>query len=365
VGKREGTVGRAVTPAFWRGKTVLVTGHTGFKGAWLTCWLRHLGATVIGYALEPETDPALSTAISITDLCESHIGDIRDLPALRDVVARSAPDIVFHLAAQSIVLESYDDPIGTYGTNVMGTAHMLECARASQTTRAVVVVTSDKCYRNQNWDWGYRENDALGGSDPYSNSKSCAELVTESYRSSFFGGDDTPGIASARAGNVIGGGDWAPYRLIPDMVRAIASGEVLELRHPKAVRPWQLVLEPLGGYLVLAEQLYAGTGADGAWNFGPPAEDGWDVESVVRLFRSAWNGQPEVRLDDGDIKPETQALRLDSSKARLELDWSPCLSVEQAMDWTVRWYRSYSEAPETALAQTQAQIDDYMRLMCR
>src|SRR4051812_32894796 len=261
-----------VGPAFWRSKRVLITGHTGFKGAWLSLWLGELGAEVTGYALSPPSEPSLFQAAGLADRMHSTLGDVRDLSALRGAFRAARPELVLHLAAQALVRPSYDDPVTTFDTNVMGTVNVLEAARHEPSVRSVVVVTSDKCYENREWPWGYRENEAMGGHDPYSSSKGCAELVTAAYRSSFAKG--RLGIASARAGNVIGGGDWAKDRIIPDFVRAVTQGQALRVRNPGAVRPWQHVLEPLAGYLLLAEHLYSEPQRFAeAWNFGPADSD--------------------------------------------------------------------------------------------
>lgn len=330
-----------VTAGFWRGKRVLVTGHTGFKGGWLALWLQQLGADVTGIALPAPTDPSLFEAAHVAEGMRSLTGDIRDLAAVERAMRDHKPEVVLHLAAQALVRESYADPVGTYATNVMGTVHVLEAARRAGTVRALVVVTSDKCYKNLEWPWGYREQDELGGRDPYSNSKSCAELVSDAYRQAF----DGPAIATARAGNVIGGGDWAADRLVPDAVRAAARGAPLELRNPDAVRPWQHVLEPLGGYLLLAERLWHDRTAHAeAWNFGPAEDDSrpvaWVAEHVQRRFDP---DGPKWRQAGGTQPHEARTLRLDCAKARTRLGWQPRTDISVALDWTVTWYRAHQD----------------------
>jgi CDP-glucose 4,6-dehydratase len=322
---------------FWKDRRVFLTGHTGFKGAWLTLWLRQMGAHVTGLALDPPTQPNLfdlaRAGEGITDLR----ADIRDLGTIAEAVASAQPEIILHLAAQALVRTSYEEPVATFATNVMGTIHVLEAARKIHTVRAVVVVTSDKCYENHGWDRGYREDDPMGGFDPYSASKGCAELVTSAYRRSYF---DGLRVASARAGNVIGGGDWAKDRLIPDLVRAFQSGVRTSIRNPMATRPWQHVLEPLHGYLLLAERVWGGEkSACEGWNFGPSEtctkSVGWMVDEAVRLWgeSSSWEMDPAVHPH------EAHTLSLDNRKAREKLGWQPHLSAEQALTWTLQWYR--------------------------
>ncbi len=340
---------------FWRGRRVLVTGHTGFKGSWLSTWLVQLGADVTGMALEPYTDPAMFSLLGLDQHLDSRIADIRDLAAVQAIVAASRPEIIIHMAAQALVRESYSTPVETFNTNVMGTAHVLEAARGADSVGAVVVVTSDKCYENREWVWGYRESDAMGGHDPYSASKGCAELVTTSYRRSF--GDRLP-VASARAGNVIGGGDWADDRLIPDMVRAIEAGRPVEIRNPAAIRPWQHVLEPLSGYMMLAERVFEdGDRFAGAWNFGPAIGDTQPVSALVeRLSRNfdalEWN------VDTGEHPHEAHFLKLDISKAVSELGYRPRVSLKTALDWTAEWYQAYFDG-QAMLDVTRRQIDAF------
>ena len=332
---------------FWQGKRVLVTGHTGFKGAWLSLWLERLGAQVAGYSLPPPSEPSLFAAASLAGRVRSYDADVRNLGMLQDVFKMVRPEVVFHLAAQSLVRPSYDEPVTTFGTNVMGTVNVLEAARAVPETRSIVVVTSDKCYENREWAWGYRENEAMGGHDPYSSSKGCAELVTAAYRSSF--SKPGVGIASARAGNVIGGGDWAKDRIIPDFVRAVTSGQPLRVRNPGAVRPWQHVLEPLGGYLRLAECLWQDPQRfSEGWNFGPNDSDAQPVSWVVDRFARNWGAGVTWQADPGPHPHEANYLKLDCSKARNQLNFRPRLSLEQALSWVTDWYRGFSNGASAA-----------------
>lgn len=345
---------------FWAGRRVFVTGHTGFKGSWLTLWLATMGARVEGYALAPETRPSLWQLFGDLPGVESTIADIRDLEALERAMHAFQPEIVFHLAAQALVRASYDDPVGTYATNVMGTVNILEAARRCPGVKAAVIVTSDKCYENRERPQGYREEEAMGGRDPYSSSKGCAELVTAAYRSSFFAAGAA--IASARAGNVIGGGDWATDRIVPDIVRAVAAGEAVRVRNPNAVRPWQHVLEPLSGYLMLAERLCASPAEFAeAWNFGPGDADAVSVETVVTSMARLWGPSVRWKADAGPHPHEAGFLRLDSSKARGRVDWRPRLRLDAALDWTVTWYKSQGQGGDAA-ALTRAQIERYMEL---
>jgi len=344
----------------WRGRRVLVTGDTGFKGSWLSLWLHALGADVTGFALAPPSDPSLFEAARIAELIDHHEGDVRDLAAVRAVVEASRPEVIFHLAAQPLVRLSYREPVETYATNVMGTVHLLEAARRAPDVKAIVCVTSDKCYANREWVWPYRESDPMGGHDPYSSSKGCAELVAAAYRSSFFAGG--PALATLRAGNVIGGGDWAEDRLVPDLVRAFEAGVAPLIRSPDAVRPWQHVLEALGGYLRIAERLLAGERqfAD-AWNFGPADDDTQPVSWIVERMRAAWGGAPQSQADRGTRVHEAGLLRLDCSKARTALGWRPALDLAQTLNWIVAWHKAVG-AGEDARAVTLAQIADYSAL---
>jgi len=334
---------------FWRGKRVFLTGHTGFKGAWLSLWLTYLGAEVTGYALAPPTSPSLYDLTRLDQRIHSHIADIRDLDALTRAMAVSGPDIAVHMAAQSLVRPSYTDPVSTYETNIMGTVHFLEGVRRTPGIQAALVVTSDKCYQNDGEI--HTEADPMGGRDPYSSSKGCAELITAAYRDSFF--DGIP-VATARAGNVIGGGDWGADRLLPDCIRALEKGEPIALRNPDSVRPWQHVLDCLGGYLLLMKRLYEnGPACAGAYNFGPGGEP-HTAQWMAQCVCAAW-GQGATCMVYGaeDAPPEAPALRLDSGKARRELHWKPVLSVEQAVDWTVDWYRRYKTADPAMLCEEQ------------
>jgi CDP-glucose 4,6-dehydratase len=337
-----------MNPAFWNGKRVLVTGHTGFKGGWLVTWLRELGAEVAGLALPPSTTPNVFELAQVAHGINSVFGDIRDLQTVRSVFERFKPEIVFHLAAQAIVLDSYQDPVGTYATNVMGTVHIFEAARTSD-VRVVVNVTSDKCYDNKEWVWPYREVDPLGGKDPYSSSKGCAELVTAAYRASFFSGDDLIGFASARAGNVIGGGDWAPHRLIPDVIAAIRDKRPVPVRHPDSVRPWQHVLEPLSGYLLLAERLWDDPATfSSEWNFGPDPDNVRSVRWLVDRIASHWGVEPQQMPQLGQHLHEARLLALDSSKARAALKWAPRWNLDRAAAAVVQWYKAHHEGAPMA-----------------
>lgn len=325
-----------MNPEFWNGRSVFVTGHTGFKGAWLSLWLQASGARVFGFALEPPTDPSLFVATRIADGLAGHtIGDVRDAAAVAAAISAAQPEFVFHLAAQSLVRQSYVDPIETYAVNVLGTAHVLEAVRANPGARGVVNVTTDKCYRNNEWPWGYREIEPLGGHDPYSSSKACAELVTAAYRASFLAGQGIK-LASARAGNVIGGGDWAADRLVPDFFRAMDRGETLKIRSPDAIRPWQHVLEPICGYLTLAERLVDDREDHAeAWNFGPVDEDAKPVRWILEQLGASW------QVDDGEHVHEAHYLKLDSSKARSRLGWEPKWNLAAALQATTSWHNRW------------------------
>ena len=336
----------AVNPLFWRNKKVLVTGHTGFKGSWLSLWLAQKGAKVVGAALPVPTKSSLFSLANVEDVLERSVMlDIRDKDKLTRLVQKAKPQIVFHLAAQPLVRDSYKDPVATYETNVMGTVNVLEAVRATSAIRAVVNVTTDKCYENVESPRGYRETDPLGGYDPYSSSKACAEIVTAAYRRSFFHPNEymkhRVAIASARAGNVIGGGDWAKDRLVPDCIRAFSKSVDIVLRNPKAVRPWQHVLEPLSGYLMLAEKLFNdGKEFSSAWNFGPEQKDVWPVGEIAKTLCSLWGGSSRVKIATGRHLHEAGILLLDISKARRGLGWVPRLLVRDALGITVDWYRA-------------------------
>lgn len=335
-------------PSFWKGKRVLLTGHTGFKGSWLSLWLQSMGAQVIGYALAPPSNPSLFEVAGVGTGMTSIIGDIRDLEHLRKVFSEHKPEVVIHMAAQALVRYSYVEPVETYSTNVMGTVNLLEMVRGTKSVKVVVNVTSDKCYENKEWEWGYRENEAMGGYDPYSNSKGCAELVTAAYRNSYFHPEKYGGhgvaIASARAGNVIGGGDWAEDRLIPDVMRAITQGKPVNIRNPHSIRPWQHVLEPLSGYLVLAQKLYEeGANYAEGWNFGPNDEDAKPVQWIVEKLTKTWGEGASWVVDGGDHPHEAHYLKLDCSKAKARLAWSPRWHLEDALGAIIDWQRAYRD----------------------
>ncbi len=332
--------------SFWSGRKVLVTGHTGFKGSWLSLWLSRLGAESVGFALAPPSEPSLFESARVGDGMVDVRGDVRDLAALHATMAEHQPEIVFHLAAQPLVRLSYAQPVETFGTNVLGTVHLLEASRHVESVRSVVIVTSDKCYENKEWAWGYRENEPLGGRDPYSASKGCAEIAAAAYRQSYFADDlRLVGVATARAGNVIGGGDWALDRLLPDAARALAENQTIVARRPASIRPWQHVLEPLRGYLSLAENLHrAPAEYSGAWNFGPRDEDAAPVADVLDRFVDHW-GSGAWRSEGALTGPhEAHLLKLDSSKARHGLGWRPALSLDEAIEMTAAWYREADTA---------------------
>ena len=334
--------------AFWKDKEVLITGHTGFKGSWLSLWLQKLGANVLGYALSPPTQPSLFEVACVADGMTSITGDVRDLEHLQAVIAEHRPEIIIHMAAQPLVRYSYEDPIETYSTNIMGTVNVLEAVRHSESVRAVVCITSDKCYEDQEWLWGYRENEPMGGRDPYSSSKGCAELVISAYRNSYFPAEEYQrhgvALASARAGNVIGGGDWARDRLVPDIMKAVMANRPVVIRNPQAIRPWQHVLEPLNGYLCLAEQLeVCGPEFAQGWNFGPNDEDARPVSWVVEHLTKLWGENARWELDSAQSSHEATYLKLDCSKAKSLLGWSPKLSLPTALEWIVEWYRGYQQ----------------------
>lgn len=364
MGERERAVEDVVNP--WRGRRVFLTGHTGFKGGWLALWLTRRGAQVRGYALDPSTEPNLFTQAHVAQAVDDVRGDILDRVRLDAAMREFAPEAVFHLAAQPLVRRSYADPIGTYLTNVIGTANVLEAARTTPSVRAVVVVTTDKCYENHEVQRPYSESDPLGGHDPYSSSKACAEIVSAAYRSSFYSVERPNGeriaLATARAGNVIGGGDWSEDRLIPDLIRGFHRGEPVRIRHPRAVRPWQHVLEPLHGYLLLAEHLLArDPAASSSFNFGPREQDSWPVEQIADFLAQAWGAGAQWVRDPGPGVHEAATLRLDATKAHQILGWQPRLPIETALAWTVEWYRAW-QAGEPMDQRTEAQIEAYERL---
>jgi CDP-glucose 4,6-dehydratase len=344
---------------FWQRKKVLVTGHTGFKGSWLSLWLQALQADVIGYALPPDTTPNLFSAAAVANGMTSIIGDIRDYASLHDTIRTHSPEIIIHMAAQPLLRQSYDFPVETYATNVMGTVNLLEAARQVAAVKVIVNVTSDKCYENQESNQGYTEKDSLGGYDPYSNSKACAELVTAAYRNSFLNAAHI-GVATARAGNVIGGGDWVRGRLVPDIMRAHFQAETLLLRYPNAVRPWQHVLNPLAGYLRLAEKLYAEPAEfSGAWNFGPEEQDAKTVNWIYDYLTSVWQKKLSIIHEAPDLKRhETSYLKLDSSKAKKNLQWQPHWHLEKALHETAKWYQAFQESKDMRRLSFD-QIEEY------
>jgi len=341
----------------YHGKRVLITGHTGFKGSWLSLWLKHLGAEVVGISFAPETQPNHWDLLNFKTLIQHHELDIRNSSDLAKVFDSAQPEVVFHLAAQSLVRRSYRDPLATWSTNVIGTANILEACRQNGNVRAIVNITTDKCYENQEWTWGYRENDRLGGHDPYSASKAASELVADSYRKAFFYGDNAPLLATARAGNVIGGGDWSQDRLIPDLVRAILAKESLKTRSPNAIRPWQHVLESLSGYLLLGQKLIGGDRKfEGSWNFGPALCDNRAVGDVLDKLQAYW---PEIQWHEIQMHQfhEANFLYLDSSKAQNQLGWKPVWSLETTLEKTTDWYQNFLSNKKTI---SKAQLTDYI-----
>ena len=349
--------------AFWNKKKVLITGHTGFKGSWLSLWLQGAGCEVIGYSLPPPTSPSLLEAAQVDRGMSSIIGDIRDLENLKATVGKEKPEIVFHLAAQALVHYAYHNPIETYTTNVIGTLNVLECVRESESVKVLVCVTSDKCYENKEWLWGYRETDSLGGYDPYSSSKACAELIVSTYRRSFFSGNgrngSSPAVATARAGNVIGGGDWTQDRLIPDIMRAFLQNETAIIRAPRSTRPWQHVLDSLNGYLQLAQHLWEkGSTFAQAWNFGPDPNDVKSVSWIVDYLSSHWGNGAGWESDPNQHPHESRELRLDASKANNLLGWSPLLDLPRSLNWTIEWYQAYQRNDDIRRL-TQDQIERY------
>ena len=332
-----------VNSIFWKNKRIFLTGHTGFKGSWLTLWLQSMGAVVKGYSLKPNTTPNLFTAAGVGTSMDSEIGDIRDLKQISKSMSDFNPDILIHMAAQPLVRLSYHEPVDTYTTNVIGTVNVLEAARKCKKLKAIVSVTTDKCYENREWDWGYRESEPMGGHDPYSSSKGCAELVTSAYRRSFFSSEDTASLASARAGNVIGGGDWAEDRLIPDILKAFEKSEPVVIRNPLSTRPWQHVLEPLSGYLVLAQELFLnGNEFAEGWNFGPKDEDCKPVSWILDKMVESWGGNASWSLDKENNPHEAGFLKLDCSKAASRLKWKPKWNLQLTLKSIVDWHQIYS-----------------------
>jgi CDP-glucose 4,6-dehydratase len=352
-----------MNPDYWRGRRVFITGHTGFKGGWLSLWLQNLGAEVYGFALEPSTRPSLFNLADVASGMHSTIGDIRDIAILLKAMNEASPEVVIHMAAQPLVLKSYQNPIETYSINIMGTVNLLECVRNCKSVKAVVNVTTDKCYENKEWVWSYRENETLGGYDPYSNSKACSEMITASYRSSFFNENDyskhSVAIASARAGNVIGGGDWSENRLVPDILNAFEKNLPIQVRNPKAIRPWQHVLEPLCGYLQLAEKLaICGPKFAGAWNFGPNSNDVKNVQTIVEEVCKLWGPCKGWLAASGKSPHEANYLKLDTSKAQSELGWQPKLNLSETLEMIVSWHKSYVNL-ENLRQKTLEQINFY------
>jgi CDP-glucose 4,6-dehydratase len=343
---------------FWSGRRVLITGHTGFKGAWLSLWLAELGARVAGFARDVPTDPSLYALARVSELVEHVEGDVCDGERVAEAVARLRPEIVLHMAAQSLVRRSFGAPADTYATNVMGTVNVLDAVRrAGSDVRVAIVVSSDKCYENREWVWGYRENEPMGGHDPYSSSKGCAELVTAAYRASFFGTADAPAIASARAGNVFGGGDWGEDRLLPDVFRAALTDAPIRIRNPESVRPWQHALNPLSGYVRLAERAWDDPEVARGWNFGPADDDARPVRWILERLEPLWGAPLRWEIDPGPHPHEAHWLKLDSSLARARLDWTPGWDLAAGLQRTVAWYRAYREGAdvrETTLGQIRA-----------
>jgi CDP-glucose 4,6-dehydratase len=351
-------------PRFWLGRRVFLTGHTGFKGAWLALWLRRLGAQVKGFSLAPDVRPCLSELTAIDTLIEAEQGDIRNAAVLVDSMRSFVPDIVLHLAAQSLVKRSYREPTLTFETNVMGTVNLLEAVRGTPSVRSVVIVTTDKCYENREWVWPYRENDPLGGSDPYSSSKACAEIAVAAWRRSYFqaSANQLAAVASARAGNVIGGGDWAEDRLIPDCVRALSAGEPIMIRNPASTRPWQHVLEPLCGYLLLAERLFQqNSDVAEAWNFGPPMRDVEPVHRIADQVTALWGDGAAWHTVENSGPHEAGLLAVDAAKAQTRLGWEPRLSLTDALTWTIGWYKAH-RAGEDAVRLIHDNIDAYEKI---
>ena len=356
VGRR--AVEALVSGGDWRGRRVLITGDTGFKGSWLALWLHGLGAEVTGFALPPPTEPSLFDVARVGALIDHVDGDVRDLASVTAAMARARPDVVFHLAAQPLVRLSYEQPVETYATNVMGTVNLLEAARGLAGVQAILIVTSDKCYENTETLRGYVETDAMGGYDPYSSSKGCAEIVTAAYQRSFFQGEKSALVASARAGNVIGGGDWSRDRLVPDIMRSFMAGEVVRIRNPNAIRPWQHVMDPVIGYLTLVQRMVQGGKrfAEG-WNFGPHEDSEVPVSVLVKSLATHWGGDANWDLDKGDNPHEAGYLKLDCTKARTQLDWQPVIGLDRALQLSSEWYREFHRGADMR-AVTLQQINE-------
>nr|WP_246238900.1 MULTISPECIES: CDP-glucose 4,6-dehydratase [Paenibacillus] len=352
-----------INRSFWKGKKVFLTGHTGFKGSWLAIWLQMLGAEVIGYGLKPKNENDIFNVAKLDKHIVDIRADVRDLNRLKNEIKQHKPDIVFHLAAQPLVLHSYQDPVYTYETNVMGTLHLLEAIRESDTIRAGIIVTSDKCYENKEQIWGYRENDPMGGYDPYSSSKGCAEILTASYRNSFFNSSNyvvhQKAVATVRAGNVIGGGDWSEHRLVPDCISSLIANNKIEIRNPKSIRPWQHVIEPLHGYLILAEKLFSeGTTVAEGWNFGPDEHNALEVEYVVKMLIEKWNSPAEYKVTSNSNVHEATYLKLDCSRARTLLQWHPKWNIDSTIQKVVEWTQAFING-EDMFKVSQNQIKEY------
>lgn len=353
----------SMNPQFWQGKRVLITGHTGFKGSWLTLLLEIFGAKICGYSLSPPTSPNLFEEADISKNIESHIGDIRDYNKFKEVIYNFKPEIIIHMAAQPLVRYSYKNPIDTYSTNVMGTVNLFQAVREVGGVKVVVNITTDKCYQNNEWEWGYRENDRLGGHDPYSNSKACAELVASCFRESFFNDSSYHehgcAIASVRAGNVIGGGDWAEDRLIPDILKSFQNNKVVEIRNPHSIRPWQHVLEPLSGYITLAEKLFEhGMNYSEPWNFGPSENDAKSVEYIVKKMSQIW-GKSDWHISEAEHPHEANYLKLDCSKARMKLNWRPIWRLDTTLNRIVKWHQAWLNKQDMR-AYTINEINEYI-----
>lgn len=354
-----------IKPEFWKNKRVFLTGHTGFKGGWLSLWLKSLGSIVKGYALEPDTEPNLFSVANISEEMKSVIADVRELDTLRTNMQSFAPDILIHMAAQPLVRYSYDEPVETFSTNVMGTVNVLESARNCPSLKAIVNVTTDKCYENKEWVWGYREDEPMGGHDPYSSSKACAELVTSAYQRSFFNIEWSPSLASVRAGNVIGGGDWADDRLIPDILRAFEKNNPVIIRNPLSTRPWQHVLEPLSGYLVLAQHLYEqGHEYDEGWNFGPNDTDVKPVSWILDEMVNIWGQDAQWEIDDKNHPHEAGYLKLDCSKARARLAWQPTWNLSKTLNKIVCWQKAWQQGADMKV-HCYNEIQEYTKDMNR
>lgn len=350
----------ALSKGFWQDRKVFMTGHTGFKGSWLSLWLTNWGARLTGYSLQPSTNPSLFETIQIQKEINNYFENICNYKTLLKALNQSQPEIVFHLAAQPLVLKSYQDPIETYNTNVMGTVNLLEAIRSVKSVKAVIVITSDKCYENKEWLWPYRENESMGGHDPYSSSKGCAELVTSAFRNSFFK-DSSTAVASVRAGNVIGGGDWSENRLIPDIIRSIVKNETLELRNPNSIRPWQHVLEPLHGYLLLAEKMVLeNVKYSEAWNFGPANESHKEVSHIIKKFEDLWGSKLKIKKIENEKKHEAVLLKLDSTKANTVLKWLPKLNLDETIKYIVDWHKAFENKDNMKLF-TSNQIDSFIK----